>query len=190
MSRSLLSKIRQVNQVEKQIIENGGELTEEIERSLIFREMRLAEKVDAYAFVIENLKERAKYWEEKAALIKKYGKTCGAVVERMRGNLKAYMMLEDKPEILGKEIRFTLQNVPFAIDVNERELPAEFFREEVVRTVDKDKIRKAIMAGVEVPGAQKVESYSLRVYPNNSNKLKKKSKKGVMDERKPTSYIA
>lgn len=181
-SKSLLSKIRQVNLVEKAIIENGGELTEELENSLIDTQEGLKGKADAYAFIMENLKERAKYWEEKAALLKKYGKTCAAVVERMRGNLKGYMILESISEIKGQEIRFTLQETPFAVHVEESELPEEYFKVEIVRTVDKDKIRKAMMAGVEVRGAWEIETYALRTYPNHSNKLKAKKKKPAKKE--------
>lgn len=175
--RSLLSSINQVNAIEKQIIENGGEITEEMNQALVSAGFNIKQKIDGYAFVIEALGERGKYWNEKAALFKKYSKTCLAVVERLRGTLKYHMIEKDTKEIFGKEIRFKLQNANWALEVNEAEIPPEYFKEEIVRTVDKEKIREAIQAGQEVPGAKKVESYSLRVYPNHHAKLQRKNKR-------------
>ena len=154
--------------IENLIIENGGELTEELEKSLSNLELSVKEKVDGYSFIIESLKDRARYWDEKSALLKKYSKTCSSVVERLRGNLKNYMLLEDKSEICGNETRFKLQQTTYSLDYNESEIPEEFFKTEVIRSIDKEKIKTAIKDGLSIDGVVKIDSFSLRAYPNNS----------------------
>ncbi len=179
MNKSLIARIRQVNEVELQIIENGGELTTELEASLEFSELQVMEKVDAYAYMIENLKERARYWDEKAALLKKYSKTCLSVVDRLKGNLKAYMMLEDRKEIAGDDVRFTLASMAPTLQYDESLIPDAFYKTEVIRTLDKELIKNAIKDGHDVPGVTKVDVFSLRTYPMGTGK---KTKKELADD--------
>lgn len=180
MKKSLISRIQLANKLEQKIIENAGEITEDVETMLQVNQNLIARKVDSYAFIMESLKDRARYWDEKAALISKYARTCSEVVTRLRANLKAVMVLENEKEIKGDDYRFVLAEMHYTLNIDEKELPDEYYKIEVTRSVDKEKIRQAIKEGVEIPGVNKVDVFSLRTYPNHSSpKPKKKAQRKI-----------
>lgn len=177
---SLLSRMKKVAEVERKIVENGGEMTPEIEQSLDFSNLSLKKKVDAYAFLVENLREKSRYWDEKAALLKKYSRACEAAAKRIHERIKGNMLLEGVTELLGNDVRYKIQGTAFSLDINERELPEEFFITEIVKTVDREKIRQKILANEFVPGVRRVDNFALKTYANHASKksVKKISKRG------------
>lgn len=167
MSKTLLENLKQAHEIETQIIEGGGEVTDEVAIALELNEVATAQKIDAYAFIMETLKERGKYWDEKAALVKKYSKACLNAAERLKGNLKNIMLLENKTNVEGNEVRFVLSPMAPTLKYNEAEIPAEYFKTVTTVVLDKDKIKKTIANGIEVPGVEKIDVFALRNYPNN-----------------------
>jgi len=174
MTDTLLSALTTLHELEQSIISNGGEITPQLENDLKNLQDGITNKIDSYAIIMEHLKQRAVFWNEKAALTKKYASTCNSIVERLKANIKTFMYLQDQHEIEGDEIRFKLSPAAPTLDIDEKILPDEYFKTEIVRTIDKDLVKAKLKEGVEIPGAKFIENYSLRNYPNHKVKNGKK----------------
>ena len=85
--------IEQMQEIQSQLIEAGGELTPEIEALIISAETRLEKKLDSYAATIDYLKGQADYLDRQAKLYtlrkKAIDNSIKSMRERMAFSMKA-----------------------------------------------------------------------------------------------------
>ena len=145
-----------------QLIESGGELTPEIEANLTANELAVAKKVDGYVYFEEQLEMQAKRISEREVALRNVRKGLEAAQERLRGNVKAHMLLTQKTEVNGDEFRYKLsQRKPKPVVTSFQDLPSEFKIVVQEVKVDTQKLSVALRDGVQVPGAQLEDVYAL-----------------------------
>lgn len=172
-NQSLLAIVGQTVEIEKMLIESGGELTAEIEAALIVNEQSLAEKADGYHNIIERFKALDNHYSKKAEFYAQIAKQCDGVVERLKANIELAMTTLKVIEIKGEDIRFKLS--PTAgklILVDEDMIPVEFKKEVSQTEIQKDALKAALQKG-PVAGAKLEKGLSLRAYANIPDKTTK-----------------
>lgn len=179
-NQSLLAIVGQTVEIEKMLIESGGELTAEIEAALIVNETSLAEKADGYHNIIERFEALEGHYNKRAAFYAQISKQCAGVVDRLKTNIKIAMAELKVSEIKGEDVRFKLTETAGKLILEDEDLiPLEFKTEVSETVVQKDALKAALKNG-PVAGAKIEKGYSLRAYANIPDKsTKQKSAKKI-----------
>ena len=153
------------------LIQNGGELTPELEIELQNMEKELSYKSDKYNYVIERLDLEEKYWKDKAAIYNNVSKSCKKMKEKIKERIKEAMKAMNKKEIEGMDFKFKLVKQGKAVDIdNEDHIPPAFFNEEISYKLDKKRLIEALQVEGNIKGCHLRDVLSLRIYPNRSDK--------------------
>lgn len=161
--KTLSDIVFQVSEITNQIVESRGELSPELEAKLSEIDLSLARKVDSYSGVIERLDMEAEYWDRKAKEMKAIADSHKKLKESLRTRIKDAMRVMGKNEILGNDVRFKLvRSQPRLVIKDEKDIPAEF--QVVSWEIDREKLKRALVSEMKIPGAELEESYSLRTF--------------------------
>lgn len=165
IEKSTLPKlVAQANFITERLIEAGGELDPDLETALAVNGKDLAVKVDNYAVMMDRFSIEADYYKAKAKEFTAAAKSIEAAQARLKDNLKYALKELGVDSIVGNDFKFTLQKVTPKLILEERLLPKSFTIETVSYTPDKDKIRDALEAGLDVEGATLEQGYALKKY--------------------------
>lgn len=170
-SKSLSLIVSQVADLENQLIESGGEITEAIESALSIKDTHLPDKIDSYAAVIERFGMIEAHYEKQAEFYLKLAKASGAVVERCKDNLRHAMNELNVTELVGNDIKYKLSPTnPSAIIDSEDAIEASYKITETIVKIDKKKILEDMKLGVPVVGARMQENFRLTKSANRGKK--------------------
>lgn len=165
-NKSLMAIVNQSIDIEKMLIESGGEVNEEIEKFLTITHSELAEKVDGYQNVIERFEALEDHYKARAEFFRTVSGQCKTVAQRLKDNIKYAMQEMGVVEIKGNDIRFKLSPTKGRVIIEDANMVPVEFKEEVIETkIDDKKIREALEQG-EVRGARLEPGFSLRTYAN------------------------
>ena len=156
--------------ITNQIIENGGELTPELEEQLDNVTLDVGEKIDNYNFVMERIKIEETYWKSKADQMTRIARGCKNMRDRMKTSIKEAMKAMDTKEVEGFNYRFKLTNVKPKLIVDEAMLPVKYTKEVITHEANKERIREDLTEGIGVRGASLEQGHALRIYPNKGVK--------------------
>lgn len=171
--QTLSNLIYEANELAQALIESEGQITEELEKLLLKNEQNLAQKVDSYAYCLTRLETENKYWKAEADRLNKVADSFKMAKERLKERLKAYLLETPNHQIQGQLNTFKLAKSKPSLKVNIDQVPDEYKILVSTVEIDKDKIRESLTLGQNVPGAELIESYSLKSSVNrNSNLLK------------------
>ncbi len=131
-------------ELERLLMESGGELTEELEELL--GELMTAEvdKIGGYLMVRANFKMLAEGAKAEADRLARKSKTALASIKRMEERLADYMESTGKDSIehaLGKVRLQYASQAPFVMDVKTEELPLDFTTERTIVDANKDALK-------------------------------------------------
>jgi hypothetical protein len=178
-THTLLALVEHARTVEAALFENDGEITPEIEQMLLVTDVHLPAKIDAYQATMERFEAFAEIHKQKADAQYRIVKSCQAVVERLKENLKIAMQELGTDELSGIDTRFKLQQSPPSCVIdNEESLDAAY--KTIVQTtkIDKKRILEDLKLGVPVVGAHIEQSSYIRQYANSPARQKKAVKNG------------
>lgn len=96
---TLHNLITQMQEIEEQIIEAGGELTTEIEALISGTEEKIEDKLDSYAAMIDYLKGQAEYLDNQAKLYAARKKTVTNSISSMKERMLGAMQVIGKDKI-------------------------------------------------------------------------------------------
>lgn len=148
------------------LMQNGGELTPELEKELQDVTYSLTHKVDSYFEIISRAENESRYWKQREMEAAGIRKACENVVVRLRSYIKAGLITLQKQSVEGNFNRFFLRKSKASLKIiNESEIPPMYFEETVVRTLNKEKLRYDMENGILISGAILEESYSLNDAP-------------------------
>ena len=136
-----------------QLEENGGELTPEMEQALAITEGQFTEKAVDYGLAILNLDamaEAAKAEKERLAGLQKFYENAK---KRLSETLSGAMQAFDRTKVETPTLRLFLRHTQTTEVDNADDIPARFKVTKVETVVDKTAVKKAIVAGEDVPGA-------------------------------------
>lgn len=123
----------------------------------------VAEKFLACKMFAEGQRAKAKSLKDLAKAMTESAKAMEKKAERM----DAYMLERAKAnggEISTDSITVKVRKCPQSVEVvNEGTIPERFWREKVVRTLDKEAVKEALKAGERVPGAALVRNEKVSI---------------------------
>jgi len=154
-------------QLEQLIIENDGEVSEEIDAMIHITEKDLATKVDSYYHVIERMKSAAEYYRKEAEKLNKVRKACETVEDRLKAAIKETMLFTGTKELGGNKHVFKLSDSqPRLVITDEAKIPAQY---QIIRTeIDRAGLRVDLIHGKKVEGAHLEQTSALRTSFNKS----------------------
>ena len=150
-------------QLVDQIIDNEGELTPELEESLMINQEQLEQKGRGYGFVVKQLNTEIanikSYKKELDAKIKSREKT----VDRLKNVLKNAMNLHEITEIKTETLKINFRKSE-VVEVPDIELlERSYQKRETKITADKAEIKKSIKMGMNIQGATLVEKQNIQI---------------------------
>lgn len=172
MTQTLMVLVNEAMNLEKMMIESGGEITPEIEAALAVKEVSLPEKVDGYSYILDRMSDMEEHFKARAEFFKEAAKHCKAAHERLTYNIKYAMQEMGTNELQGHDVRFKLAPTQGTLAIQDEEMvPVEFKKEIITTEIDKKALKEALVKG-EVPGATLTPGFSLRTYANTATKKK------------------
>lgn len=166
----IIAEARAQNQA---LIDNLGELNEDLEKQMEITKENFAKKTDGYYFRWQDLEGHL----EILKTIKKQADSGMKVINRSLQFLETRMIsvmgeLQTK-QILGNYSKFSLIKTKKKVEIEDESiLPAEYTRETITVEIDKQKIYDDLTAGKVVPGAKLVENEYLKPQGNNLKTVK------------------
>lgn len=149
----------QLNQL---LMESGGEITEELEQMFAELDLKTRHKVDAYAFAMDKMESEAEYWKQRAERCMRVAKSFLVARERLNNTIKNRMIVDGTNDLVGFESKFKLVKIKPKMIINENILDNRFYKEAVLRKIDRSLIEDAIKQGESVPGVVLEPVYTLR----------------------------
>jgi uncharacterized small protein (DUF1192 family) len=151
------------NQLAEELIENGGELTPELEQSLAITEEQLQNKSVAYSFVIKEMDADIDIIDAEIkrlqAAKKQREKASDYLKERIKHAMDTFQIDEIKTPLV--KINFRKSETVEVEDVNA--LPYAYKTVKVVETADKVAIKEAIKNGADIIGCRVVTNKNLQI---------------------------
>lgn len=174
-NKSLVLIVNETLELERMLVESGGEVNEDFERALQVNSKELSTKVDGYVEIIERFKAMKEHYKSRANFYAQIASNCENAADRLKDNIE-YAMKELKvDEIQGTDMRFVLSSTVGSLVIDDpEEIPVEFKREVSKTEIDNKGIKAALTRGEKVPGAHLVPGTSLKSYANTKAKKSKK----------------
>ena len=154
----------QAAQLQAELEDVGGELSPEMEKLINEIELRSAEKIDGYSFVIDKIKHQMEFWEEQATYAEDVYKSFERVQKRIKDNLQFALTSNSMEEARGNLRRVKLTKSGGRLVIDPRLVPKEFCDEVTSFIPNKEKIRAALERFEDVPGAKIEGGLSIRFY--------------------------
>lgn len=147
----------------EQIIDNDGELTEELELALAINKEQLENKGQCYAYVIKELEAFNDAVDIEIKRLQALKKSRGKTVDRLKETIIKAMDLFEVTELKTPTLKINFRKSDTVEIENEALLDTAFLVTKTTVTPDKVAIKKAIKAGEFVTGAVLVEHNNLQI---------------------------
>lgn len=159
----LIQALAQADTIEQMLIQSGGELTPEIEQALTLSEEKMIELVDAQHLRMERMEKVAEFYKSKAEQYSKLASSIEKVSKFTKQQIKDYLLLNNKTELVGNEFAFKLSRTAPAVEISdESKVPEIYIKIKTEEVLDKKKLAEDLKKGIEIEGAILKEVYSLR----------------------------
>jgi len=132
----------------------SAELEEQIAR-LIAAEIT---KVDGISRMLAHFENQAALAAQEIKRLQERKRAFERSYERLESCATLAMQIAGKTKLEGTTSTLALRKSPTSVFLrNFDQVPAEYFTVKIDRWVDKDKVKRALKAGIEVPGAELVD---------------------------------
>lgn len=151
------------NQLAEELIDNGGELTPELETALAITEEQLQNKSVAYSFVIKQMDADIDTIDAEIKRLQAAKKQREKASEYLKERIKHAMELFSIEEIKTPLVKINFRKSETVEVENVNELTSAYKTIKIVETADKAAIKSAIKNGIVVPGCSIVEHRNLQI---------------------------
>ena len=150
-------------QLEAQLIENGGELTPELEQSLIINKDELQHKSIQYGYVIKSLSDNVDAIDAEIKRLQGIKKVNENAIDRLKDTLSSAMQLFGIPELKTPTLKINFRKSEQVVVNDVNALPSDYKTIKVTEQPDKIKIKQAIKDGEDVVGCELVTVQNLQI---------------------------
>ena len=140
-------------QIVNQLIENEGEITDELSEALTITQDQLQNKAVNYCMVIKQIDSDIEQIENEVKRLNAMKKVQQNVIDRLKSTLTTAMNIFEVEEIKTPLIKINFRNSESVEITNEAQLNEKFLVTKTVTTPDKKAIKDAIKNGEFVEGA-------------------------------------
>jgi predicted RNase H-like nuclease (RuvC/YqgF family) len=134
-------------------IENGEELTEEMENALVLTEQNLQTKAIDYGYVIKSLDAEMEMFDNEIKRLQERRKQLAKTQDMLKDRLTGAMQEFGITEMKGRTIKLSFRKSESVDVYNVDALPEEFKRTKITIEPDKVAIKEALKNGEVVEGA-------------------------------------
>lgn len=122
----------------------------------------IEDKAIGYAKVIKSLQGDSKLLDEKIKHDRERKATIDNNIKRLKMALQNGMEIAGKEKIKAVDMSVWIQNnKPSVVYTNDKAVPGDYFKQEYV--LEKSKVEDALKQGKKIPGAELVQSRSIRI---------------------------
>lgn len=147
MKLSLVKMAAVANSIETELIENGGELTPELERTLLDINVQMPEKVDVYRMVLARLPKYQQEYKEKEAEMYSIRKGLENYEKGLKSAINTAMTIMETNDVYGYEYRFKRINNQPKLEVDhEVDIGEEFFDKVETRVLNRERLKEHLLA--------------------------------------------
>jgi hypothetical protein len=140
-----------------------GEITAELETSLVINQEELQQKAINYAYVIKTVEYDISAIDEELKRLQAVKKAKNNVIERMKESVVNAMGIYHMEKISSPTMNLSLRKSESIEIINESQIPDGFKTQKITITPDKTRIKEAIKDGDEVQGAVLSVNYNLQI---------------------------
>lgn len=151
------------NQLAEELIDNGGELTPELETALAITEEQLQNKSVAYSFVIKQMDADIDTIDAEIKRLQAAKKQREKASEYLKERIKHAMELFSIEEIKTPLVKINFRKSETVEVENVNELTSAYKTIKIVETADKMAIKEAIKNGAVIPGCSIVQHRNLQI---------------------------
>ena len=163
MKLSLFNIQQEYISLAEQIIDNDGELSEELGQALAINKEQLEHKGQCYGFIVKQLESEIDIIDIEIARLQALKKSRGKTVDRLKETLSQAMQLYEVTEIKTPTLKLCFRKSE-SVEIEDINLVDEkFVTVKVTTSADKTAIKAAIKAGEAVTGAIIKESQNLQI---------------------------
>jgi hypothetical protein len=140
-----------------------GEITAELETSLVINQEELQQKAINYAYVIKTVEYDISAIDEELKRLQAVKKAKNNVIDRMKESVVNAMGIYGMEKISSPTMNLSLRKSESIQIINESQIPDGFKTQKITITPDKTRIKEAIKDGDEVQGAVLSVNYNLQI---------------------------
>lgn len=154
--------VKETNALTQHILDNGGELSPELEEALLKVDLSMAVKIEGYAHLISRMEMEASYFSAKAQALSRIARSHERVVDRLWQRIKEAMIETERTELEGETVVYKLIKGKPKLIINENLLGSEYKDKVVIEEVNKDRVKEALDSGEMLDGARYEGGFTLR----------------------------
>jgi len=158
--RALYHIESELNNINEQLIESGGELSPELQDKLAMTREELATKAANYGFVILKNQSEAAIIDAEIKRLKAIKGSLDNATDKIKEAISNAMIQYDLTEVKTPTIKLSFR-ASESVEVDESKLAQKYWNYKP--TVDKTTIKADLKAGIEVDGARIVSKQNLQV---------------------------
>jgi hypothetical protein len=151
-----MNNIYQIQQdylsITNELIENGGELSTEIETALAINKSELQQKAVAYIYVTKSLEADVSTIDDEIKRLQALKASRVKTIDKLKETVKQAMELYEIEEIKTATLKINFRKSE-SVEVDENIISDDYCKFKTVRTPDKAMIKDAIKSGAEIYGA-------------------------------------
>jgi hypothetical protein len=145
------------------LIENGGELTPELETELSINKEQLQNKGVCYGFIVKELEGNIDLIDLEIKRLQALKKPLLNSIDRLKNNLSQAMQMFDVTELKTPLLKINFRKSE-SIEVTDIDLlDTDFVKTTITKAADKIAIKEAIKAEIPVRGAVLLTNYNLQI---------------------------
>jgi hypothetical protein len=145
------------------LIENGGELTPELETELAITKQDLQNKGVCYGYIIKQLEGNIDLIDLEIKRLQALKKPLVNSIDRLKNNLSQAMQMFDVTELKTPLLKINFRKSE-SIEVTDIDLlDSDFVKTTITKAADKIAIKDAIKAEIPVRGAVLITNYNLQI---------------------------
>lgn len=163
---TLFELVAQSNSITQHLLENGGEISEELSKELESIGTDLAIKVDNYSTLLDRLDHEVDFWGSKADEIYRAKKSLDNLRTSIKNRIKDAMIMMNVTSIEGEHFKFNLQKAKKKTEIDEKILPDRYKKQIVTTEINKEMIEEELKEGFEIQGVKTEDSFYVKRYIN------------------------
>ena len=146
-----------------ELIDNGGELTPELELALQITKDNFHSKSENYAYITKQFDGEMDIIDNEIKRLQQAKKSREKTIQRLKDTIEMAMLTFDVNKIETPLIKISFRNSESVEVTDVNDLPNEFKTIKVTETADKLKIKDAIKAGVFISGCSIKTNRNLQI---------------------------
>lgn len=169
-NNTLPQLVAQSNELIQRIMDNGGELTPDLEIALAQIDTKMPVKIDQYIFTMQQMEMQSAWLRKQAEIFLGMAQGLEASRDFMKERVKHAAHELGAKELPGTLFKFVIANSKPSVEIVDESEIEQIYKKEVPATlkIDKKKIEEDLRLGLPVKGAILKENKSLRISPNKA----------------------